>query len=254
MGEEGEVTDLQDLFKSSYDSTDTAQYKWDHFKIDSISLEIRLLIKHKLWGHYIWNASKVAASLLLQNADQWVVGKSILEFGAGSSIPSLIASCLSCSFVCSTDYNDPNLVDNIKYNFNHNKSLINSPYQVIGFNWGDSSDQLLELNSNQKYDLVILADLVFNHIRHRGLLTNLKECLKRSENDNSTTPPFALVTFTPHRPKLLEEDLNFFRIATNEFGFEVVQLNSVEMGVMFEEDPGDARLRSTVFVYTMRLR
>lgn len=243
------MADLQDLFKSPHDSSKSEpQYKWEPFNLGQISLQIRLLARHKLWGHYIWNAGKVAASLLLEHSEDWVRGKGVLEFGAGSALPSLVAGCLGASFVCSTDYDDQDLITNIQYNFEHNKTKLTSAHKVIGFKWGTSTLPLQEANSGKKYDLIILADLLFNHVAHRALLTSLKNCLREEGSS------FALVTFTPHRPKLLKEDLNFFQLASEEFGFVVKELPSVNTGVMFEEDPGDATLRGTVFVYTMHLK
>ena len=89
---------------------------------------------------------------------------------------------------------------------------------------------------------------MFNHSEHHKLLASVQATLKK------TTEATALVFFTPYRPWLLEKDLGFFEIA-GAGGFEVVKILEHTMDeVMFDNDPGDEKLRRTVFGYTLRWR
>lgn len=88
------------------------------------------------------------------------------------------------------------------------------------------------LTNEAAFDVLILADLLFNHSEHAKLIKTVELTLKKSPNSK------AYVFFTPYRPWLLEKDLAFFELA-REAGFTVVKtLEKVMDKVMFEEDPG----------------
>lgn len=107
-----------------------------------------------------------------------------------------------------------------------------------GFIWGaDPTPLLAELAvPEEKFDILILADLLFNHSEHQKMLASVQATMKKTKEAR------ALVFFTPYRPWLLEKDLDFFRIA-DEGGFVVEKLFEKVMDkVMFEEDPGVCRM------------
>lgn len=88
------------------------------------------------------------------------------------------------------------------------------------------------LDSDGGFDVLILADLLFNHSEHAKLIKTVELTLKKSPSST------AYVFFTPYRPWLLEKDLAFFDLA-REAGFIVTKtLEKVMDKVMFEEDPG----------------
>jgi nicotinamide N-methyltransferase len=87
-------------------------------------------------------------------------------------------------------------------------------------------------DSERRFDLVILADLLFNHSEHRKLVKSVQQALKRKQD------ACALVFFTPYRPWLLEKDLAFFDLARAS-GFNVSKIFERVMDkVLFEKDPG----------------
>src|SRR5256885_889094 len=95
------------------------------------------------------------------------------------------------------------------------------------------------------FDLLILADILFNHSEHQKLIDTIRATLKVGSSAK------ALVFFTPYRPWLLGKDLAFFDLARSS-GFVVEQVVEKIMDkVMFEEDPGDETLRRTVFGYQL---
>ena len=105
-----------------------------------------------------------------------------------------------------------------------------------GYLWGASTEKLTVHLPNGRnpsgFDILILADLLFNHSEHSKLVKTVQETLNRSSSSR------ALVFFTPYRPWLLEKDLAFFDIA-RENGFTVAKIFEKVMDkVMFEEDPG----------------
>lgn len=165
-------------------------------------------------------------------------GKTILELGAGAGLPSLMSSIKGASHVLVTDYPDADLIENLQYNIDH-CSFLPSPRNILarGFLWGADVEPLTATlpaagETGKRFDVLILADLLFNHSEHQKLLSSVQETLKR------TAEARALVFFTPYRPWLLENDLNFFAIA-KEGGFEVEKIFEKTMDkVMFEEDRG----------------
>jgi len=96
------------------------------------------------------------------------------------------------------------------------------------------------------FDLLILADLLFNHSEHAKLLSTIRLTLRREPAAR------ALVFFTPYRPWLLDKDMAFFDLA-RQGGFVVEKvLEKVMEDVMFAEDRGDELLRRTVYGFVLR--
>lgn len=86
------------------------------------------------------------------------------------------------------------------------------------------------MKPDEAFDVLILADLLFNHSEHQKLVQTVTKSLKKDGT--------AIVFFTPYRPWLLEKDLAFFDLA-KESGLKVDKvLEKVMDKVMFEEDPG----------------
>ncbi|KIW94883.1 uncharacterized protein Z519_04861 [Cladophialophora bantiana CBS 173.52] len=200
-------------------------------------------------GHLLWNAGQVVSMYLEKNAKQLVQNKTVLELGAGAGLPSLVAAILGARKVVVTDYPDHDLIANLRYNVEHCTALANKSNIVIeGFVWGSLCEALKchVLPDIDGFDLLILADVLFNHSEHAKLLTTLRNCLKR------TSESVALVFFTPYRPWLLDKDLHFFELARAD-GFVVNKILEQTMDkVMFENDPGDETLRRTVFGYEVK--
>ncbi|CUS14145.1 unnamed protein product [Tuber aestivum] len=203
-------------------------------------LTLRLVGHNPLWGHMLWNAGRVVSTYLEAHTGL-VLGKRVLELGAGAGLPSLVCALRGAGEVVVTDYPDPELVSNLV----HNVSTLPQPAQgstvAKGYVWGRDVTEL-----GGPFDTLILSDLLFNHSEHQALLKSVVCCLKKTADSR------ALVFFTPHRPWLYEKDLAFFDVARGA-GFAVEKvLEEVLIGPMFEEDPGDRELRRTVFGYLMR--
>lgn len=211
-------------------------------------IKLRLVGLSPLWGHLLWNAGIYTADFLDKHASSLIKGKKVLELGAAAALPSLICAINGAQEVVSTDYPDPDLIDNITYNFEHCEHL-NSPYRVRGYIWGDDVAPLVNqdaqdgshIRADDKFDLIILSDLVFNHNQHRKLL---ETCQKAIKPDGK-----CLVVFSPHRPRLLEDDLRFFETCT-EFGFSLQKIDLVSWKPMFpEEDESTADIRARVYSF-----
>jgi EEF1A N-terminal glycine/lysine methyltransferase len=203
----------------------------------------------RLKGHLLWNAGQVISQYLEDNAESLVRDKTVLELGAGAGLPSLVATTLGARQVVVTDYPDEELIVNLRYNIEHCLAPDHRAHIAAeGYLWGTGADSIKAhlCPESEGFDVLILADILFNHSEHAKLLETVRNCLKKSQESQ------ALVFFTPYRPWLLGKDLDFFALAQAD-GFVVTKLSEQIMGhVMFEDDPGDENLRKTVFGYQLK--
>jgi len=218
-----------------------------HRLLSGKEFTVRLVGHNPLWGHYLWNAGRTISDYLEEHSDDLVKGKTVLELGAGAGLPSLVCAINGASQVVVTDYPDADLVENLQYNVDH-CDLLPTPRNIAaeGYLWGASTETVTShLKNKDGVDVLILADLLFNHSEHAKLIKSVELTLKKAPGSK------AYVFFTPYRPWLLEKDLAFFDLA-REAGFTVAKtLEKVMDKVMFEEDPGDELLRRTVYGYEL---
>lgn len=217
-------------------------------------ITLKLVGKSPLWGHLLWNAGKYTADYLDKNGAELVTGKRVLELGAASGLPSLVCGLNDAALVVCTDYPDPDLLSHIQYNVDSCEGLAKKGNVVVkGFIWGNDEQELLHTKKNtettaagitedDKFDLIILSDLVFNHTEHRKLLTNCRNALKRLG--------VVLNVFSPHRPALLEADLKFFETC-EEFEFKAELQEMVNWKPMFDEDEETVEIRSRVYCHKL---
>jgi nicotinamide N-methyltransferase len=216
-------------------------------------LTLRLVGHNPLWGHHLWNAGRLI-STYLENNPSLITSKTVLELGAGAGLPSLVCGVLGAKKVVVTDYPDPDLVSNLWKNIEgcvtegdkgREKRIV-----AEGYCWGADPNPLLSHllpYDLPGFDILILADLLFNHSEHGKLVATIQSTLAKKEDAKT------LVFFTPYRPWLYEKDMAFFDLV-REAGFTVEKVLEEKMEkVMFEKDPGDEELRRTVFGYVVKL-
>ncbi|KAK4506701.1 hypothetical protein PRZ48_000434 [Zasmidium cellare] len=222
-----------------------------HRTSDGQTLTLHLVGQNPLWGHLLWQAGRIISDYLEENKQSLIQDKTVLELGAGAGLPSLISAINGAKQVVVTDYPDAELIENLRLNIK-DCPLLPQPANIHaeGYLWGADPSPLKahlpHAEQDAGFDLLILADLLFNHSEHSKLLLSIQRTLKKEPGAQ------ALVFFTPYRPWLLEKDLAFFDLA-RDGGFEVEKiLEKVMDKVMFEEDRGDELLRRTVFGYRLR--
>ncbi|KAG9011599.1 nicotinamide n-methyltransferase [Tulasnella sp. JGI-2019a] len=210
---------------------------------------IRLVGSHSLWGHHLWNAARSFASYLESHSTELCEGKRILELGAGGGLPSLIAVLEGADQVLVTDYPDADLLHNLKINVERNiPTALQHKVTVQGYKWGADVQSLLRslsLDLIERFDMILMSDLIFNHSQHAALLKTCDQVLSNAPTSETGTIPCLLVFYTHHRPRLAERDLDFFRLA-KEQGWGCAEIVTERMQPMFLDDPGDEEVRATV--------
>lgn len=225
-----------------------------HTLLSGRTLTLSLVGHNPLWGHHLWNAGRLISTYFEKNPTL-VQGKTVLELGAGAGLPSLVCRVLGAKKVVVSDYPDPDLVGNLWKNVDTLEGTSESKDEgkkelvAEGYCWGNDPSPLLAhlpVASTPGFDVLILADLLFNHSEHEKLVNTIESTLQK------TADAKALVFFTPYRPWLYEKDMAFFDTCRAR-GFLVEKVLEEKMEkVMFEKDPGDEELRRTVFGYVVR--
>lgn len=144
----------------------------------------------------------------------------------------------------STDYPDVELIENIALNISGNipKELQHNSHSC-GFIWGTDKEKLFKYTNGEKFDIIILSDVIFNHNCQEDLLKTCKECLSDKGQ--------VLVSFSHHKPNKSHLDLRFFELAEKEFHFKVTKKFDLLMKPMFEKDFGPEEVRATVHFYVL---
>jgi predicted nicotinamide N-methyase len=224
------------------------------------SLKIRAKSSHSnplLFADDVWPGSVYIADFIADHSDEYCSGKSVLELGAGTALPSLVCAKLGCDRLVISDFPDEDILHNISELLHDN--AIDCELQrvfVKGHKWGDSVDELLQLGASEtvnselhgKFDTIILAELLWKdtYTLHRPLLQSVTDCL-------CTTRGQALVGFA-HRPvpgvHSSDQDMEFFVMAEQEFGLSYSLVGSRDLADPFAGDNGEV----AVHLYVLQLK
>ncbi len=165
-----------------------------------------------LFADDVWPGSIVTADFLSDNADL-CKGLKVLELGAGTALPSLVACRLGAEQVVITDFPDPTILDNIRGLLLENE--ITNYATVVGHQWGCDCSPVLAPAGGLKFDVVILTELLWRDTApvFTDILKSTKACL----SDNGV----ALVCYGIREAPDFDSSkyCRFFDIARDEFGF-----------------------------------
>ena len=252
--EDDDVKELREQFRIPRAITLKFDYYTRVIDTDTSPKELKLaLVKkhHSLWAEYVYNASRVLADYIDTQKIN-CINKSVLELGAAAGLPGIIASLNGAETVIITDYgtdSEKDLIYAIDINIASIKQYITKATTVVGMDyiWGYSCDKFISFNSGKLFDIVIMADLIFNRSEHRKLLKTLKMTL--SQNGE------CWCCFSHHDPHKRELDLAFFTIAEEEFGFIVSKEGQEQrQSYPFVEDDGRDNERGVVYIYKIVAR
>eukprot|EP01079_Euglenida_sp_SAG-EU17-18_P004086 gene4086-743_t len=244
------------------------------------TLNMRLIRKHSLWAHVLWNGARFAGELF-DNTD-FCKGKSVADIGAGAGLTSIVAALAGARVVACTDYPESDILDNLvcesvylvlspilppsvcvleteanmaanlagegPCKAGYTGAPVRDSVHVVGLKWGcrQQEDEVLALNTGQGYDILMLCDLMANHFAHADLLSSTARLM--------APDGVALVAFTHHRPWLVQEDLNLFKLAP-EYGLAANTRRYCGYRLypsLFRDDPGSLLVRCTLHVWTLQ--
>ena len=201
--EENEILIKYDTYKRSFINSNTNIYQLT----EPSELKLALVQQHhSLWAEFIYNAARVLADMIEQG-EIICYNKSCLELGAGAGLPGLIAGLNGAKLSVISDYGniaDTSLLRAIDINIEYMSQYIPSTtsastntiatvYKSIPYIFGNNVKDILDLNNGQNYDLLFLADLLFNRSEHNKLLYTISKVLK-------PVTGVAWVTFSHHDP------------------------------------------------------
>lgn len=220
---------------------------------------------HSLWGHRIWNAAKYFSKLIDRGTIP-VRMRSVLELGSGLGVPSLVAHQNGARVVVTTDYPDEDLLSILRKNVDANSigadahvnggdpaSNSDAPIRAntihaLPLLWGnkDHIESCLEVaGSGSGFDVVILSDIVFNHVCHHDLLKTVAITLAKDKR------AAAYCAFSHHRPHKQKEDMDFFE-KLPLYGLTWEKMDEEIYPLMFPEDPGAPEIRAPVHCFKIQ--
>lgn len=118
-----------------------------------------------------------------------VENRCVLELGAGTGLPSITAAlAANPKVVVASDYDEPQLVRELKANVNRNMASTSqaqrSCIKVAGHIWGKDTEELLDClpRGANKFDTVLLADCMWDALSHADLLKTILNVLARDRD------------------------------------------------------------------------
>jgi EEF1A N-terminal glycine/lysine methyltransferase len=187
--------------------------------------------KKTLFATMIWNGARALSRYLASEVPNLVKGKSVIEFGSGAGLPSLICHKIGAAIVTSTDYPAPSVIQNLRNNAlknivnvssmkeipddtanisnensaaENNHRLIERNFHVIEHTWGEDVTSLLQPLSDSLYDNVIASECLWKSDTHESFAMSIDNVLKPGGT--------AYLSFSHHIPGLENNDLSFFEI------------------------------------------
>ena len=192
--------------------------------------------KRSLFATMIWNGAKVLTEYLCEdfNIQQYIYGKSIIEFGAAAGLPAIACYKMGAACVCASDYPSSsviaNLSENIIRNADRSTSMIllqnTAKIGCISHIWGSDVDELISFNNGVLYDVVIASECLWHHESHGIFLQSVAAVLR---DDGSF-----ILSYSHHIPGMEPADDAFFAEAARH-GFRVANRRVVLSKHMWSE-------------------
>lgn len=145
---------------------------------DPTKVPVEVTIPEQLaasYGLYIWPSSPVLAWYLWLNQDK-VQGKRVLELGAGTALPGLLAAKIGCKVRLTDDVRLPHCLENCREAIRLNG--LQSEVVVEGLSWGLFTQDTLRLKNC--LDLLIGSDLFFDPDVFEPLVVTISWLLKHN--------------------------------------------------------------------------
>ncbi|TIB39050.1 hypothetical protein E3P86_01312 [Wallemia ichthyophaga] len=122
--------------------------------------------------------------------------KRVLEFGAGTGLPSLLFALKGSPHVVCSDYDDHYLIDNLRRNVTAN-SVRN--VDVVGHIWGQDVAPLIP--DGRKFNLILCADTLWMSDQLENLLKSLTATIDKQDESSRVVIIAGFHTNRPHWQK-----------------------------------------------------
>uniref|UniRef100_A0A8C6NWM0 Methyltransferase 23, arginine n=1 Tax=Nothobranchius furzeri TaxID=105023 RepID=A0A8C6NWM0_NOTFU len=123
------------------------------------------------YGMYVWPCAVVMAQYLWTHRDD-LTGRTVLELGAGVSLPGVLAALCGAQVILTDSLDKPLCLENCKRSCDTN-GLQN--ITVLGLSWGEVSPDLLLL---PKLDIILGSDVFYDPVDFEDILVTFV-CLLR---------------------------------------------------------------------------
>ncbi|XP_068658027.1 uncharacterized protein [Aristolochia californica] len=129
-----------------------------------------------LLGCSVWDCAIILAHYLPNYARSHpFASNTVLELGAGTGLPGLVAAALGAPRVTLTDRT--HLLPGLRRNVEANAHIFSSDVRVAALEWG-REDQVAAVDG-QPFDLVLMSDLLYNVSSVKDLCRTLKAVTDR---------------------------------------------------------------------------
>ncbi|XP_034047121.1 methyltransferase-like protein 23 [Thalassophryne amazonica] len=125
------------------------------------------------YGMYVWPCAVVLAQYLWTHREE-LKGKTVLELGAGVSLPGVVAAKCGAKVILSDNANTPRCLDNCRRSCKANGL---NDVLVLGLTWGEISPDLVLL---PKLDFILGSDVFYEPADFEDVLVTVAFLLRKN--------------------------------------------------------------------------
>ncbi|CAG0883307.1 unnamed protein product [Darwinula stevensoni] len=146
-----------------------------HFADESGSLDVTIPeVLHPSYGMYTWPGAVVLAQYIWHNRDDFY-GKKVLEIGAGTALPGIVAAKCGACVTLSDNELTPKILKNCARSCEENQ--VSDRVKVIPLLWGLVTQSLLQI---EPVDFIIGSDCFFDPKVFEDILMTVSFILEKS--------------------------------------------------------------------------
>ena len=142
--------------------------------LTNITTQIREILDPN-YGMYVWPSAPVLGQYIWKNRDR-IKGANILEIGAGTALPGILAAQLGANVTLSDASNSPKCVDNCRQTCTDN-NLDN--VKVIGVTWGQFSPDLVQIGP---LDIILGSDCFYDSKDFEDIIVTVAYLLDKNND------------------------------------------------------------------------
>ncbi|KAL5018664.1 hypothetical protein ScPMuIL_004386 [Solemya velum] len=152
----------------------TKQFHFFDEENDAASLNIAIPeVLDPSYGMYVWPCAPVLAQYIWYQRE-YIRGKRVLEIGAGTALPGIVAAKCGADVVLSDSALLPKCLENTKQSCLAN-GLMDIP--VLGITWGDFNPDLLELGP---VDIILGSDCFYDTKDFEPILVTISFLIEKN--------------------------------------------------------------------------